>query len=255
MNTKIKPKIQNTLKNKLQQIKPQKIGAVITVLLFGLICAIGGYELNSATSGASSVLPIAKGGTGSNNAANARTNLEVSSTTEMNTAINYPTGWKANSPYIWKSQTYTLYSKILAYTYRNSYNASYNFSLYLLNGNTENVSGTVYLAIFKNISETIPYITGARWCPTLFSTTNTTKIEFAIVNTDGIYSIWIRDNRNVANHAFYASGKAQLIGASGPIIQSDDVLLTNTSESEPDGVTDKGWTPLTISCGTPAPSP
>ncbi|MDR2748313.1 MAG: hypothetical protein LBB10_00205 [Bifidobacteriaceae bacterium] len=56
----------NKIQNALKQIKPQKIGAVITVLLFGLICAIGGYELNSATGGSSSVLPIAKGGTGNN---------------------------------------------------------------------------------------------------------------------------------------------------------------------------------------------
>ncbi|MDR2748375.1 MAG: hypothetical protein LBB10_00525 [Bifidobacteriaceae bacterium] len=49
------------------KIKPQKVGTIITVLLFGLICAIGGYEIHSSTDGASSPLPVSKGGTGGNN--------------------------------------------------------------------------------------------------------------------------------------------------------------------------------------------
>ncbi|MDR2748523.1 MAG: hypothetical protein LBB10_01300 [Bifidobacteriaceae bacterium] len=48
------------------KIKPQKIGTIITVLLFGAICAIGGYEIRSSTDSNSSVLPVAKGGTGNN---------------------------------------------------------------------------------------------------------------------------------------------------------------------------------------------
>jgi hypothetical protein len=57
----------NKIQDILKQIKPQKIGAAITVMLFGLICAIGGYELRSSTDGASSPLPVSKGGTGGNN--------------------------------------------------------------------------------------------------------------------------------------------------------------------------------------------
>jgi hypothetical protein len=57
----------NKIQNALKQIKPQKVGTIITVLLFGAICAIGGYELRSSTDGASSALPVSKGGTGGNN--------------------------------------------------------------------------------------------------------------------------------------------------------------------------------------------
>jgi hypothetical protein len=57
----------NKIQNALKQIKPQKVGAILTVLLFGAICAIGGYELRSSTDGASSPLPVSKGGTGGNN--------------------------------------------------------------------------------------------------------------------------------------------------------------------------------------------
>jgi hypothetical protein len=46
--------------------KINKIGAALTVLTFGLICGISGYELQSSTDSASSVLPITKGGTGNN---------------------------------------------------------------------------------------------------------------------------------------------------------------------------------------------
>jgi hypothetical protein len=46
--------------------KINKIGAALTILTFGLICGIGGYELRSSTDSASSVLPITKGGTGNN---------------------------------------------------------------------------------------------------------------------------------------------------------------------------------------------
>ncbi|MDR2748986.1 MAG: hypothetical protein LBB10_03765 [Bifidobacteriaceae bacterium] len=67
----------NKIQNALKQIKPQKIGAAITVMLFGLICAIGGYELRSSTDGASSPLPVSKGGTGANTPAGARDNLNA----------------------------------------------------------------------------------------------------------------------------------------------------------------------------------
>ncbi|MDR2748611.1 MAG: hypothetical protein LBB10_01775, partial [Bifidobacteriaceae bacterium] len=43
-----------------------KIGAALTILTFGIICGIGGYELRSFTDSASSPLPISKGGTGTN---------------------------------------------------------------------------------------------------------------------------------------------------------------------------------------------
>jgi hypothetical protein len=57
----------NKIQNILKQIKPKKIGTIITVLLFGAICTIGGYGLRSSTDGASSPLPVSKGGTGGNN--------------------------------------------------------------------------------------------------------------------------------------------------------------------------------------------
>ncbi|MDR2748876.1 MAG: hypothetical protein LBB10_03190 [Bifidobacteriaceae bacterium] len=67
------------------KIKPQKIGTIITVLLFGAICAIGGYELRSSTDSNSSVLPIAKGGTSANTAETARDNLSLYSKSEIDT--------------------------------------------------------------------------------------------------------------------------------------------------------------------------
>ncbi|MDR2748360.1 MAG: hypothetical protein LBB10_00450 [Bifidobacteriaceae bacterium] len=46
--------------------KINKIGAALTVLTFGLICGISGYELHSSTDSVSSPLPVSKGGTGGN---------------------------------------------------------------------------------------------------------------------------------------------------------------------------------------------
>jgi hypothetical protein len=53
----------------------KKIGTALTILTFGLICGIGGYELRSSTDSASSVLPISKGGTGGKTANDAASNI------------------------------------------------------------------------------------------------------------------------------------------------------------------------------------
>jgi hypothetical protein len=67
--------------------KINKIGTVTTVLLFGAICAIGGYELRSSTNSSNSVLPIAKGGTNANTASEARANLGAQETLVSGTNI------------------------------------------------------------------------------------------------------------------------------------------------------------------------
>ncbi|MDR2748302.1 MAG: hypothetical protein LBB10_00145 [Bifidobacteriaceae bacterium] len=73
------------------KIKLQKVGTIITVLLFGLICAIGGYELRSSTDSASSPLPVSKGGTGANSAQGAQTNLGMkTSVSESSTDTEFP---------------------------------------------------------------------------------------------------------------------------------------------------------------------
>ncbi|MDR2748373.1 MAG: hypothetical protein LBB10_00515 [Bifidobacteriaceae bacterium] len=69
------------------KIKLQKIGTIITVLLFGAICAIGGYEIRSSTDSNSSVLPVAKGGTGGNSPESARTALDAQKTLVSGTNI------------------------------------------------------------------------------------------------------------------------------------------------------------------------
>jgi hypothetical protein len=56
----------NKIQNKIRQIKPQKVGAALTILTLCAICGIGGYELRSSTDSNSSVLPVGKGGTGAN---------------------------------------------------------------------------------------------------------------------------------------------------------------------------------------------
>jgi hypothetical protein len=84
-----------------------KIGATLTILTFGLICGIGGYELRSSTDSATSPLPIAKGGTSAKSAADARTNLGMTtSVSESSTDNEFPSSravFSYGSPEAWKT--------------------------------------------------------------------------------------------------------------------------------------------------------
>jgi hypothetical protein len=86
-----------------------KIGAALTILTFGVICTIGGYELRSSTDSATSPLPISKGGTSAKSAADARTNLGMTtSVSESSTDNEFPSSravFNYGSPESWKGAT------------------------------------------------------------------------------------------------------------------------------------------------------
>jgi hypothetical protein len=68
-------------------MKIRKFGTLFSIFLFGVVTFISGNlsQVNAASS--STVLPIAKGGTGSNSAAGARTNLNAQETLVSGTNI------------------------------------------------------------------------------------------------------------------------------------------------------------------------
>ncbi|MDR2748827.1 MAG: hypothetical protein LBB10_02920 [Bifidobacteriaceae bacterium] len=93
-----------------------KIGAALTILTFGLICAIGGYEMNSSTDANSSVLPITKGGTGANSAESARDSLSVHSKSYIDTKyantgekVTFNITMNSNAPFSFYANTLAIF--------------------------------------------------------------------------------------------------------------------------------------------------
>jgi hypothetical protein len=264
MNTKTKLKIQNTLKNKLQQVKPQKIGAVITVLLFGLICAIGGYEINSATSGASSVLPIAKGGTGANNAVTARTNLGIYSNTETDTAINNFAGWKNWNPNVSGGQNTPTFVRLIDNISTWSYLRQYYFDFYytrfgmqevgkmsIMGEYTSTSTRKLNNACFSSIKNTSRASTDGY--------SNIIPLAVGMFEKDGIYSIWLRlgypfeTNRNQYIRMGSAR-KAYIFIESGMNSTPVDILLDSATRTEPEGLQNT-WIDVRRECSTQNETP
>jgi hypothetical protein len=120
----------------MKLINFRKIGTVLAVMIFGFISFTAGVDLtnkaNSATS--ASVLPVNKGGTGANNAKGARTNLEVASTAEMDTAITDITDMKPAAPNKSTGESNPTYARLLnnigEHTYQRLYKMDFAINEY-----------------------------------------------------------------------------------------------------------------------------
>jgi hypothetical protein len=97
--------LQNVITPKKRIFK--KVGVLGIIFLFGTAAFISGFSINSYAASSSTVLPIARGGTGANQAAEARNNLETEWTgnkiddfSEITSNEQYPS---ADAVYNWGS--------------------------------------------------------------------------------------------------------------------------------------------------------
>jgi hypothetical protein len=233
----------------------QKVGIVLSVVILSAISFISGVNINNQanSTASSSVLPIVKGGTGANNAATARTNLGISSTTDMNTAISYASDMKGEYPYLWDGASGNTYSKMFDnVTTTAEYRATYIFSA-LFNRNYTMSGGTIYINTNRS-NATNQEIQSAYWCPSASRANAWDFVYYALVdNGNGTFSIWQKFVHPLWS-SYFASKKAQVYIAKNLSISQREVLLNNTSRTEPEGITEKGWIPLQVSCASP-PSP
>ncbi|MDR2748880.1 MAG: hypothetical protein LBB10_03210 [Bifidobacteriaceae bacterium] len=206
--------------------KINKIGAALTVLTFGLICGISGYELKSSTDSATSPLPIAKGGTSANTAETARDNLSLYSKSEIDASIASTTDWKAAGINVGDTRIYTkLFDNVPLSSYRSG------FSVPLI---VQDNNGSRKLELFINrVNSATPSsaLTSAQYCATGPSTGLSYAV--AVQQSGSVYSIWLTIWGN--SWINLSAKKYGLYIPSGGGSRIFETALTNSSTTAPSG--------------------
>jgi hypothetical protein len=241
-------KIQN-----VKRVKLNKIGAVAAVIVLCCISFTAGVDLtqNANSAGSASVLPILKGGTGANNAAGARTNLGVSSTSEMNDTIENRIGIKNYTPI--HTDTNTQFVKLFdvdPWTYGWTIYFDFGFRL----GGGAGIVGNLTLYGNGGNPPGKAEIQNAAFCGTGIDTPDKNYLEgldlfiISLETVVGKNSIWLyADSRKsqLRLHFIDSSKQAKVLYENG--VSRRNILLSDATTTVPDYLKSKS-VPIVLSC-------
>jgi hypothetical protein len=237
----------------------QKVGIVLSVAILSAISFISGVNINNQanSAGSSSVLPVSKGGTGSNNAGGARTNLEVYSTAETDANLEKNIGWKSYTPNINANVT-DFYVKLIDNVPLIAFTHAYSFDAYMREFNDFS-TGKFYIR-FSYASPGLRTINSAIFCGVSNykgNYTNAAKYYVGVIkNSNDVYSLWLKQDSKVWLNILTSKKAVRFQDAyDGGGLVTVDMALSDATHDEPEGL-EGSWVQVRRECeNPPAPTP